>query len=161
MAIRLIAPDPNQGQLLHHVALCPRDFEASLRFYRDGLGLEEMMDEVIEDEWKSFFQARSDRLHTVFLGDPKRPNAGIVELVEFDGGVEDAPKAGPPSAGMFLLSFLVDVEATLKRLASLGLDSEARVLETRFGTQIAAVRDPDGVLIELIPLAPVTDESGD
>jgi glyoxylase I family protein len=137
------------------VALCPRDLEASLRFYRAGIGLEVLMDEVIRDEWKAFFGARSDRLRSVFLGDPKRPEAGIVELVAFDAGVEAAPGVARPSTGFFLLSFLVDVEATLARLASLGLDSEARVLATRFGAKIAVVRDPDGVLVELIPAAPV------
>jgi catechol 2,3-dioxygenase-like lactoylglutathione lyase family enzyme len=30
---------------VHHTAFCPADFDASLRFYTDGLGFEQIFDE--------------------------------------------------------------------------------------------------------------------
>lgn len=55
--------------------------------------------------------------------------------------------------GFFLLSFFLDVEATLARLPALGFDQPARRI--RFPgpgavVDMATVRDPDGVLVELV-----------
>lgn len=157
MTLKPVSRDANRPMVLHHVALCPENFEASVRFYRDGLGFEPIMDDVIPGEWRSFFDARSDKLRSVFFGDRERPYAGIVELVMFDGGQEPAPPNGRPAAGFFLLSFEVDVEATAARLTALGLDADLRVIDTEIGSKIARLRDPDGVLIELIPFGIVSD----
>jgi hypothetical protein len=53
-----------------------------------------------------------------------------------------------------MLSYFVDVEATLKRLADLGFGGPARrVTQATLGGDItiALVRDPDGVRILLTP----------
>jgi hypothetical protein len=44
----------------------------------------------------------------------------VLELNVFDGDVPEGPPPCPPRTGFFLLSFFVDVEATLSRLAALG-----------------------------------------
>ena len=36
-----------QPTRLHHVAMCPADFEASLRFYHEGLGMPIIWDAVV------------------------------------------------------------------------------------------------------------------
>jgi catechol 2,3-dioxygenase-like lactoylglutathione lyase family enzyme len=142
---------------VHHSAVYARDVEASLRFYRDGLGLQVLMDHEFDGDWRTLFDAPGDRLRSVFLGDPDSPDAGIVELVAFagdptgDGG--DTPRPVPPRPGFFLLSFFVDVDATLHRLASVGLDGSARRIRVRGqggDVEMATVRDPDGVLVELV-----------
>lgn len=141
---------------LHHAAINARDIDTSLRFYRDGLGLEVMMDHEFDGDWATLFGARSSRLHSVFLGDPAKPDAGVVELVAFDGGA--APSASPanePVEGFFLLSFYVgDVGAVLEQLSSLGLGRDVHRIELPArdgaGVGMATVRDPDGVLVELI-----------
>jgi hypothetical protein len=72
----------------------------------------------------------------------------------FDGDVPEGPPASPLRSGFLLLSFFVDVEATLGRLASLGLGgSPLRVIQpTPNGSiAIASVRDPDGLLVLLTP----------
>lgn len=141
------------GRPLHHAALCVRDLDASLRFYRDGLGLDVLMDHTFDGDWPALFEARSRTLRSVFLGDATTPDAGIVELVAFESGAEDGPPPRPPATGFFLLSFFVAVEDTLARLRGLGLGGQAR----RAGqpapqgeVAMATVRDPDGVLVELI-----------
>jgi glyoxylase I family protein len=133
------------GRSLHHAALCVRDVDASLRFYRDGLGLDVMMDHTFDGDWPTLFAARSGTLRSVFLGDPATPDAGVVELVAFDGGADD----GPPATGFFLLSFFVAVDDTLARLHELGLGGPPRRV-TQGAVAMATVRDPDGVLVELI-----------
>jgi catechol 2,3-dioxygenase-like lactoylglutathione lyase family enzyme len=142
---------------VHHSAVYARDVDASLRFYRDGLGLQVLMDHEFDGDWPTLFDAPGERLRSVFLGDPDSPDAGIVELVAFAGDHTgdhgDAPTPAPPRPGFFLLSFFVDVEATLNRLASVGLDGLARRIQVPApggDVEMATVRDPDGVLVELI-----------
>ena len=142
---------------VHHSAVYARDVDASLRFYRDGLGLQVLMDHEFDGDWPTLFDAPADRLRSVFLGDPDSPDAGIVELVAFAGDHTgdhgDAPTPAPPRPGFFLLSFFVDVEATLNRLASVGLDGLARRIQVPApggDVEMATVRDPDGVLVELV-----------
>jgi catechol 2,3-dioxygenase-like lactoylglutathione lyase family enzyme len=139
----------------HHSAICVRDFAASLRFYTEGLGLELLWENEFDGDWPTLFGARQPRLHSAFLGDPGVADAGIVELVEFAGGMEDGTSQGPaPQLGFFLLSFYVDVDETLTRLAELGLGGEPRriAVDGMDGAKVpmAVVRDPDGVVVELI-----------
>jgi catechol 2,3-dioxygenase-like lactoylglutathione lyase family enzyme len=141
---------------VHHSAIHAHDFDASLRFYRDGLGLHVLMDHEFDGDWRTLFGADADRLCSVFLGDSSAPDAGIVELVAFDGISVDAGDTdgfGPPRAGFFLLSFFVDVEDTLGRLAALGFDGPVRRIRVpgpEGDVEMATVRDPDGVLVELV-----------
>jgi catechol 2,3-dioxygenase-like lactoylglutathione lyase family enzyme len=139
----------------HHSAICVRDFAASLRFYAEGLGLELLWEHEFDGDWPTLFGAREPRLRSAFLGDPSVGDAGIVELVEFAGGMEEGAGQGPaPQLGFFLLSFYVDVDETLTRLAALGMGGEPRRIEVGAmgGTTVpmAVVRDPDGVVVELI-----------
>jgi len=100
-----------------------RDLDASLRFYRDGLGLDLLQDRHVEGDWPNLFDAPSRSVRAVFLGNTGVPDdhAGVLELNVFDGDVPDGPPPSPPRTGFFLLSFFVDVEPTLSRLAALGL----------------------------------------
>src|SRR5580700_6976756 len=134
---------------IHHSVVVVRDLEASLRFYRDGLGLDLLADRQVEGDWPELLGAPSRRLRAVFLGDTRVPDdqAGVLELNVLDGDVPAGPPPGPPGTGFFLLSFFVDVEATLSRLAALGLGGEPRrVTQPTPGGPIslATVRDPDG-----------------
>jgi catechol 2,3-dioxygenase-like lactoylglutathione lyase family enzyme len=141
------------GRPLHHAALCVRDVDTSLRFYRDGLGLEVLMDHTFDGDLPTLFDARSATLRSVFLGDPASPGAGVVELVAFHGGADAGPPAGPPATGFLLLSFFVAVDDTLARLEDLGLGGTPRRVEQpapQGSVAMATVRDPDGVLVELI-----------
>lgn len=139
---------------VHHSAICVRDPGASLRFYRDGLGLQTLMDHSFDGDWPALFDAPSSRLRSVFLGDPARSDVGLVELVDF----EATPPAGrarssPLEPGFFLLSFFVDVEETLARIDRLGLARDVRRIEVpgpAGPVPMATLRDPDGVLVELV-----------
>ena len=142
---------------VHHSAVHVRDMDSSLRFYRDGIGLEVLMDHVFEGDWPGLFDAPSSSLRSVFLGDPAHADAGVVELVTFDGPAPvtaDSSVAGSSEAGagFFLLSFYVDVDEVLTRLGALGF-GPARRIEQPAPTgpvSMACVYDPDGIRIELV-----------
>jgi catechol 2,3-dioxygenase-like lactoylglutathione lyase family enzyme len=141
---------------IHHTVVVVRDLEASLRFYRDGLGLDVLRDRLVEGDWPDLFDAPGRHVHAVFLGDAGVPDdhAGVLELNVFDGDVPGGPPPSPPRAGFFLLSFFADVEATLGRLAALGLGGRPRRVTQstpRGPVTLAAVHDPDGLLVLLTP----------
>ncbi len=136
---------------VHHSAIVVRDVDASLRFWRDGIGFDVLMDMEFEGDWPALFGAPSARLRSIFLGDPARADGGIVELVVFDGTGDVVAPATQLHAGFFLLSCYVDVDATLARLASLELGGAPRRIVQQ-GVEMATVVDPDGVLVELIGL---------
>ncbi len=136
--------------LVHHTAVVTTDVEESLRFWRDGLGLAVLLDAPFEGDWPTLLQASGTRLRSLFLGDPSTPAAGIIELVELPAGVGPRPAETPPAQGFLLVSLLVDLDAALDRLASLDLGGEPRRITAYGSVGMATVRDPNGVLVELI-----------
>jgi glyoxylase I family protein len=145
------------GAAIHHSVVIVRDLDTSLRFYRDGLGLEVLADREIEGDWPGLFDGPSGRLRVVFLGDARVPDltAGVLELNAFLGGdVPTGDSSSRPTTGFFMLLYFVDMQATLERLADLGLGGPPRRVSQATPTgdiAIALVRDPDGVRILLTP----------
>lgn len=137
---------------IHHTAISVSDRERSLRFYEEGLGMEKLMEGDFAGPWKQLFDAPSESLEMTFLGDPGTSGSGIVELISFKDG-EARPGARPgPNTGFLLISLYLDVDPCLERLRALGFDEIERVLHDGGQGEVlmASVRDPDGVLIELI-----------
>lgn len=138
---------------IHHSALCVRDIDASLRFWRDGLGFDILMDEEFEGDWPTLLLAPSRSLRSVFLGDPKAPASGIVELVDLGALADEGQRPDlAATSGFLLLSVMTGVEAVLTKLRALGLGGTPRRVEVG-GVAMAVVTDPDGVLVELIDTA--------
>ena len=143
---------------IHHTAIISRDVDASLRFWRDGLGFGVLMDFPFDGDWPALFGAESTTLRSVFLGDPADADAGVIELVVFGdepaaSGDNDEVATAPPASGFFLVSLHADIDAVLPRLAQLGVVGEPRVVEVAAGVRLAVVTDPDGVKVELMDRA--------
>ncbi|MEZ5206654.1 MAG: VOC family protein [Acidimicrobiales bacterium] len=153
---------------IHHTAITTVDVEASLAFWRDGIGLAVLMDASFDGDWPTLLRAPSDRLRSIFLGDPEAADAGIIELVAFAEAGSDAADeltpvrsdeagsdadagdaAGPPRPGVLLVSLFADVDATLARLDGLGLAADVRRISAS-GIDMAVVVDPNGVAVELL-----------
>ena len=134
---------------LHHSAIATRDVEASLVFWRDGLGLEVLMDHTFEGPWPALFGGESTTLRSVFLGEAASPESGIVELVARDGTAPPGAGTTGPAEGFMLLSLHADLDAVLPRLAALGVGGEP-VVAAVAGVRLAVVRDPNGVPVELM-----------
>jgi len=139
---------------VHHTAIVTTDVEHSLRFWRDGLGLAILFDHVFTGDWPSLFDANTDTLRSVFLGDPSAPDTGIVELVAFDDPEPACESAAGPAAGFFLVSLNRDVEPALRRLADVGFTDGVRRIAVPAPqgkqVQMAVFTAPDGVRVELI-----------
>ena len=136
-------------RVIHHSAICVRDVEASLRFWRDGLGFEVTMDQRFKGDWPTLLHGPSTQLRSIFLGDPGHAASGTVELVDLGEVEGPAVGGGPAAAGFLLLSIECDLKKTLTRLEEVGLGGPPRRIEA-YGTAMAVVADPDGVLVELI-----------
>jgi len=139
---------------IHHTAIVTADVDASMRFWRDGLGLTELFDYTFTGDWPSLFGAATDQLRSIFLGDPETPDTGIVELVMLDAVQAAPPPTDVPGFGFFLVSLQRDVDATLATLAGLGFDEGVRRIEMPApgGKKVAmaVLNAPDGVRVELI-----------
>jgi catechol 2,3-dioxygenase-like lactoylglutathione lyase family enzyme len=139
---------------IHHTAIVTADVDASMRFWRDGLGLTELFDYTFTGDWPTLFGAATDQLRSIFLGDPETPDTGIVELVMLDAVQAAPPPTDVPGFGFFLLSLQRDVDATLATLAGLGFDEGVRRIEMPApgGKKVAmaVLNAPDGVRVELI-----------
>jgi hypothetical protein len=100
------------------------------------------------------FDARTETLRSIFLGDPSAPDTGIVELVVFDNPAPQRESIAGPAAGFFLVSLNRDVEPTMRRLTDLGFGDDVRqiVVPAPHGKQVqmAVITAPDGVRVELI-----------
>jgi catechol 2,3-dioxygenase-like lactoylglutathione lyase family enzyme len=119
--------------------------------------MEPLMDSEFEGDWPTLFSTDTNKLRSIFLGSPEDPSGGVVELVVFNppgtATRQPSPSERQPSAGgFFLLSVYGDVPAMLGRLADLGVkpESEIEVASPSGPVAMATVRDPDGVLVELV-----------
>jgi catechol 2,3-dioxygenase-like lactoylglutathione lyase family enzyme len=139
---------------VHHTAIVTTDVERALSFWRDGLGLTVLFDHVFTGDWPSLFDAKTDTLRSIFLGDASAPDTGIVELVVFDEPEPACEPADALKAGFFLVSLNRDVEPTLRRLADAGFADGVRQIAVPAPqgkqVQMAVITAPDGVRVELI-----------
>jgi glyoxylase I family protein len=119
------------------------------------MGFAELFDHAFTGDWPTLFGTTTDRLRSVFLGDPNTPDTGIVELVQFEDALPGASQSpSPPAFGFFLMSLQRDVDMTLAGLAALGFDDGVRRIEMPApGGKVvvmAVITAPDGVRVELI-----------
>ena len=141
---------------LHHAAICVTDVEESLRFWRDGLGFEVQMDATFQGDWPTLFgvaRHRScGRSSWAQPGDMEvgHRRAGRVPAAPTRRPDRHPPRPPPPASGFLLLSVFADVDATLARLADLGLGGDPRVIDAAPGVRLAVVTDPDGIMVELM-----------
>jgi hypothetical protein len=113
-------------------------------------------DRQVQGNWPGLFGAPSQSLRAVILEDSHVPDdsAGVLELNVFDGEVQPGVQSTAPTTGFFLLSFFVDVDATLHRLSELdlgGLPKRVNQPGPAGAIGIATVHDPDGLTILLTP----------
>ena len=116
-----------------HAMVRVRDLDASLRFYRDALGL-------VETRRKDVPQGR---FTLVYLAAPGQPDAEVELTYNYD----DEDYGGARNFGH--LAYAVDdIYATCERLQSFGVVVNRPPRDGR----MAFVRSPDGISIELLQL---------
>ncbi|SRX94375.1 Glyoxalase/bleomycin resistance protein/dioxygenase [Halalkalicoccus jeotgali B3] [Mycobacterium shimoidei] len=131
-----------------HVGLCVADLEVSLRFYRDGVGLDVLADFTLDADLEPLLGVATSHVRTVFLGAAN--DGGKLELIDLGEPRPEPPGPGVPHRGLFLVSFVTPVQPALDRLDALGMGGKPRIMAGLDGSACATVVDPDGVTVELL-----------
>lgn len=138
---------------LFHAGVTVRDMDASLRFYRDALGLE-LVSRIRgggRAAW-AVLGLEAEAVQVAFLRIPG--TAAQIELFEFEGVERHGASARPCDfgAGHFCL-YVDDAEAVLDRVRGLGYSSRSDVVrfggEPFGGARAVYLLDPDGYHVEL------------
>jgi len=141
-----------------HGGITVSDMDRSLVFYREGLGLEQEFDRILDAPYlKAVLGLEFDHIRAVYL---RIPSGGFVELLEY-AGVERFPAASRPcdyGAGHLCL-YVDDVELVHARLVGMGFKARsAEVVDITAGPNAGArscyMSDPDGYAVELFQKRP-------
>jgi catechol 2,3-dioxygenase-like lactoylglutathione lyase family enzyme len=135
--------------LVNHVGLCVTDLERSRRFYEAVLGFTHQRDLPVPDAPASqLLQVPAPvGMTAAYL----ERDGFVLELLHFDRARNDPPRRRSfTEPGLTHLSFSVDdIPAT----CALVVDHGGEVLrDTDMGGRAIMVRDPDGQLLELLPM---------
>lgn len=138
-----------------HIGICVSDLEGSLRFYRDGLGFEEVAAHEVGEEFAALMEVEGVRVRSRMV----RRDGVTLELLAFDvpGTTGDPGRRPMNRLGLTHLSLRVDdLEAVA---AAIGAFGGSVVASTRTTLDLGGARldfvyctDPDGVRIELMDL---------
>lgn len=143
---------------LFHGGITVRDMDISLGFYRDGLGLEQEFDRILDAPYlNTVLGLDQESIRAVYL---RIPGGGFVELLEYRG-IERLSAASRPcdyGAGHLCL-FVDDIEAMHRRLVEMGYRARsAQVVDITAGPNAGArscyMADPDGYPVELFQNRP-------
>ena len=136
--------------IVNHVGLCVTDVERSRRFYEGALGFTHQRDLTVPDAPASqLLQVPAPvGMTAVYL----ERDGFVLELLHFDRDGNDPPRARSfTEPGLTHLSFSVDDVAAACALVT---EHGGEVLaDTDLGGLAVMVRDPDGQLLELLPMS--------
>jgi catechol 2,3-dioxygenase-like lactoylglutathione lyase family enzyme len=114
----------------------PSNYERSLEFYRDELGLR------VSGGWD---RAPGDR------GALLEAAGGIIEILEGPGDPHAPHEAGPPRGGWIAIE-VDDVDRAYQQAAARGVAMDEGLEDKPWGHRSFAVRDPDGMLVVLFQI---------
>lgn len=136
--------------VVNHVGLAVSDLARSRAFYEGVFGFTFRNEAEFPDSAtaKLFGMDGGLGLHVVYL----ECDGWVLELLAFDTAGTTAVRARPMNEpGLTHLSLCVDdVDAAIAKAVELGGSHEA---DRGFAGLVAMVRDPDGQLIELLPMS--------
>lgn len=136
---------------IHHVGITVADLDRSLGFYRDLLGMRLIGLSVEAVGSIVGMPGASARIADLDAG-----GGQLLELIDYGNGTAGEAPRGPDAVGSCHVSIQVeDLSEALARLAGAGHRPMGEVTELSLGgvwegCTIAYLRDPDGVVIELL-----------
>jgi glyoxylase I family protein len=129
------------------IAIVCSDFKQSLHFYRDLLGLEEVLDIDIPASTATGAGLAPSGFRQVRL----RAGTTRIKLMQIDPPPE--PRSDAFQAGVRWLTFIVDdVPGTVANLAARGVEFLADPVAAPDAKHVVCAEGPDGVLIEFVEL---------
>jgi lactoylglutathione lyase len=137
----------------HHVGICVSDLEASLRFWRDGLGFEATSTPTVGSEWSDALEIGGEiEFSATFL----RKDGFEFELLYYNF----PEPTGAPSATRLQLGFthfaatVDDLDPVIDHLVAHGgtvvEGTRTRIGEGAWATELVFIADPNGVRVELM-----------
>ena len=142
----------------YHAGVTVSDMDRSLRFYRDGLGLEIEFDTVVDGPYlKVVLDLAFEGIRAVYL---RLPGGAFIELLEYQGIERASAASRPCDYGSGHLCLLVEgIDEIVERLHGMGFTarSEAPVDIDRGpnkGARSIYLVDPDGYHVELFQRRP-------
>ena len=129
------------------IAITCSDFEESLRFYREQLGLEQVMELQISEAVAKGLGLAPRGFRQVRL---KAGNT-LIKLMD----IESPPPAASHefAAGVRWLTFFVeDVKETIEQLKQKGVEFLSHPVTAPDAAGVVCTRDPDGILIEFVQI---------
>lgn len=145
---------------LHHTGLTVRDLDASLRFYRDLLGMEVLFEAEREGgyfgEIVGYPDARVRMAHVAFPGSEHR-----IEIFEYIRPPSRGDAGEPRDVGITHVCLAVeDIQAMYDRLVAAGIDFYSPPVLVGQGVNAGGygvyLRDPDGITVELFQPPPAS-----
>lgn len=143
---------------IHHTGLTVSDLERSLIFWRDGLGLEVVMQQEKAGGYLETVVGESGAhvamAHLVFPG----TEGPRVELFQYLSPVGESRRLRPPDIGFAHICVLCDeIDPLLQRLQAAGGTAVSEIVDVdtgaNAGSRCVYVRDPDGHTVELFQTA--------
>jgi len=141
-----------------HSGVTVRDMDRALVFYRDGLGLEQEFDRILDAPYlRTVLGLDFEHIRTVYL---RIPGGGFVELLEYVGIERMSAESRPCDFGAgHLCLYVDDVDAMHARLVGLGFrarssDVVAITAGPNEGARSCYMTDPDGYAVELFQKRP-------
>ncbi len=129
------------------VAVICSDFDESVRFYRDLLGLEVALDIEIPEETAKGARLAPRGFRQLRL----RAGETLIKLVEIDSPPE--PRALEFQAGVRWLTFIIDdVPGTVARLSAKGVKFVSEPVSAPDARFVVCAEAPDGLLIEFVQI---------
>jgi catechol 2,3-dioxygenase-like lactoylglutathione lyase family enzyme len=148
-------PDSIQASAVSHVAVCVRNLEQSLGFYRDLLGFEVTKDEVQDTSTGGLphlYHDRHRQRRVVHLRYGGRNSVPFLVLTEHPGETLSGTPIMLDQVGISHISFTVpNVEALTQRLLAAGAETcgPADAFRDASGRiRTVFFRDPDGILVQ-------------
>lgn len=144
---------------MHHTSFTVSDMDRSLRFYRDLLGMEVLVDQTPNADYLGRIVGYEGlRLHTVFLCVPGHPECRLElnEYLNHQGPTGDLATNRPGSAHV---AFVVDdIQGFYQELIAHGVRFKSPPVPITAGTNRGAFAayfaDPDGIPLEVMQPAP-------
>ncbi|MDW3194667.1 MAG: VOC family protein [Cytophagales bacterium] len=134
------------------IGLVVSDLEASERFYKEIIGMEEVRQFSLDEKWADDAGASNGKPFSVkMLKQKNLPSATILKLAYFDQMDKKPDMSGVDvNAGVNYLTFSYgadDFEAVVKRIEAAGIEKMGWVSRDRY--RLFFIKDPDGVFVEL------------
>lgn len=136
-----------------HAGITVRDMDASLSFYRNGLGLEQQFDRVLDADYlREVLALDFTAIRAVYL---TIPGGGIIELLEYQGIERLSARSRPNDYGAghvcLYVDDVVEMAATLRKHGGTSRSEGVASIDSgpNKGATSIYMLDPDGYAVEL------------